>query len=46
MINTPAVRKFARRALTTAVAGTGVAFLLLGAPADAATLIGAASRGI
>lgn len=46
MHTTPAVRKLTRLAATTAVTGAAIAFLFLGAPADAATLATAAGRGI
>jgi hypothetical protein len=44
MFATPAARKLARLAVVTAVSGATVAFLFLGAPADAAVHLG--SRGI
>lgn len=49
MFSSPLVRKFGRLALASAAVGTATALLLLGAPADAATVSGAlhaASRGI
>jgi hypothetical protein len=46
MHTTPAARKLTRLAVASAVTGATVAFLFLGAPADAATLAVAAGRGI
>lgn len=46
MHTTPVARKLARLAVTTVATGATVAFLFLGAPADAAVLVRAASRGI
>jgi hypothetical protein len=46
MHTTPAARKLTRLAVTTVVTGATVAFLFLGAPADAAVLATTASRGI
>lgn len=46
MISSLRLRKVVRLAATSAVAGAAVAVVFLGAPADAAVVARAASRGI